>query len=201
MLAFISAKKISSPSTMSLMLTKTTSILGTLTFFFNSKPLVTALAMLCSRRNCASERKLQQHYTKCDWDVLLDRFVLVCCGYFTWWKHPFSRVQSVRKITIIPWSLFQTLPGPPRSLWGMATNSSMISKTHLRGFLSRWQPPGGLGPWSDAPRTRPTRPTSPWTSPPSTCSSTAWCSPWSSQVSLDLDFQTQPSQVWGNQRM
>ena len=54
MLAFISARKLSSPSTMSSMLTKTISKLGTLILLFNSKPLVTALAKLWSKRYCAS---------------------------------------------------------------------------------------------------------------------------------------------------
>ena len=61
-LDFISAKNSSSPRTMSSMLTKTVSILGTLTFFSVSKPLVSALAMLCSNRNWTSAWKSKVHF-------------------------------------------------------------------------------------------------------------------------------------------
>ena len=61
-LDFISAKNSSSPRTMSSMSTKTVSILGTLTFFSVSKPLVNALAMLCSNRNWTSAWKSKVHF-------------------------------------------------------------------------------------------------------------------------------------------
>ena len=61
-LDFISAKNSSSPRTMSSMLTKTVSILGTFTFFHVSKPLVNALAMLCSNRNWTSAWKSKVHF-------------------------------------------------------------------------------------------------------------------------------------------
>ena len=61
-LDFISAKNFSSPRTMSSMLTKTVSILGTLTFFSVSKPLVSALAMLCSNRNWTSAWESKVHF-------------------------------------------------------------------------------------------------------------------------------------------
>ena len=61
-LDFISAKNSSSPRTMSSMSTKMVSILGTLTFFSVSKPLVKALAMLCSNRNWTSAWKSKVHF-------------------------------------------------------------------------------------------------------------------------------------------
>ena len=61
-LDFISAKNSSSPRTMSSMSTKIVSILGTLTFCHVSKPLVSALAMLCSNRNWTSAWKSKVHF-------------------------------------------------------------------------------------------------------------------------------------------